>query len=394
MKLNSIRIILPLMIVVPLLAIGGLGLYAYLAAFAELRNVTRSVSKQVVDLSRSRVATFLDNNLFVLQGAAVAARSGDLRVGSNCTGASDFRSREVCYLELRNFLFNQVNSQPFIDAMLFSTIHSDYAKVEVDISREYSFLSDRLDIGFMRTEFGRRGRQGNWVETVNPNYKCFFPTQRAWYRSAIESSDRFGLPVPTLGNVYEFSSSGFGVTPSVRLEDPAGNTLGVLAIDITLTQLLAELDSIAQNVRAIASGEDYTPPAEVLEALESEAAIEVASDAEEARGGPVVANEPPPRPDECVASSSSSGEEDATPEEIPPLELPAILLFEDRGEEEGFIEVFGRVGADSELMDCFEESMIEEDRTRCTTDNPLDTREQTEASWAFLKAVTGGVPRY
>ncbi|MEL7085108.1 MAG: HAMP domain-containing protein [Cyanobacteria bacterium J06597_1] len=266
MRFTSIRIVLPLMIVVPLAITASILEWVALRdSQAAVSQVSTLLSEKVIAQSRDRVSTYLGSHLLVLQVAAEGAASGDLSVGEECLSLAQ---EERCLQQISKFLLGQVSTDNAIQSMLYASPLGSYAKID-RVEDEY-FLDQRLATTNHMREFSRPDLEAFGWQLDRDQPTLYNPLARAWYQLALETNR------PVLGDVYSFASGGQGVTASVPLRNPDGLLLGVLAIDLPLDRLHTALTEI---------GEEVSPSARI-------------SIVEDTRSGPIVISGAPPDEDQ------------------------------------------------------------------------------------------------
>ena len=242
MRFTSIRVILPLMIVVPLALTASVLEYMSLrGGHAAVRHVASSLGQQVEDRSLDSILSYLEKPLLMLQVASRAVASDDLSVGRDC---QDVAQVDRCLQQVSQFLQGQVTDNTFPPSMLFASSAGIYAKVEELTGGGYR-LEQLREIGTPRQYFTSPDpNEFDWIsDDRNNSANLYNPLERPWYRDALAENRLI------LGEVYRFARTQEpGITASVPLRTSGGQLLGVLAIDLPLERLQEALASIAEAI--------------------------------------------------------------------------------------------------------------------------------------------------
>ena len=239
MRFTSIRLILPLMIVVPLvLTAGVLEWLSFKGGKEAIDSMSVTLGGNLIERSRSRIVSYLDVPWLNLQTHATAVRSGNLDLGRNC---QQIAQEDLCLEELANFLLGQVLAGSSIESMLFASpvgLYSNLKQADSGFTLDQGRAIDNTIV----VQTYQLGTEGNSPPEKTGEPREFDPRTRPWYTDALESND------PVLGELYKFASGVWGFTASVALYDPAGEFLGVLAVDIPIDQLRNNLEAISKAV--------------------------------------------------------------------------------------------------------------------------------------------------
>ncbi|MGK7911801.1 MAG: hypothetical protein AB4050_10035 [Synechococcus sp.] len=241
-RLTSIRIVLPLMIVVPLAVSASILEYLALkGGHAAVTQVARSLGQQVRDRSLDSILNYLEKPLLMLQVATNAAASDNLSVGQDCQAVSDV---DRCLDQVEQFLAGQVVDNTFPPSMLFASTEGVYTKLEQVTGGGYR-LEQLREVNTPRQFFTSPDpNEFDWIrDDRDANTNVYNPINRPWFRDAIAYNRLI------LGEVYQFARTQEpGITASVPLRDSGNRLLGVLAIDLPLERLSAALAAIVGEI--------------------------------------------------------------------------------------------------------------------------------------------------
>ena len=238
MAYKSIRLLIPLVTVVPLLAtVGTLGLLSHKGGRAAVRDVSTLLGGKVIDQSRDRVATFLSRRLSILEVVAASAKTGEVTVFRDCNDR-DPRGELDCLERMTDFLYSIMQSRSVVYSMLFSS--SDGNFVSIERGQEQTTLVRRQASTGENFRWLRAEGDSVWVpaeeEEEDPSFN---PLERPWVMQAQATA--------SYGELYKFSEGGMGLTASIAVFD--GNRyVGVLAIDLRLSNLEQRLVNIASSL--------------------------------------------------------------------------------------------------------------------------------------------------
>ena len=220
----SLRTTLVTSFVVQIVAAVGLtGWLSFRNGQQSVTNLVNQISDEVTDRVEKHITTFSDTPYQFLQINAAAIRTGHFSLTD--------------YPAIGSFFWAQTQISDAVPYVYFGNSHGDF----VGVWRETESLTT-LRIRDQSTHPGRKiyqlDRQGEPTALIKQD--SFEPRSRPWYQAAINAGQSTWSPVYLFANPPRL-----GITQSVPIYGDSESLLGVLAVDLTLSdisQFLRRLD--------------------------------------------------------------------------------------------------------------------------------------------------------
>ncbi|MGC9526914.1 MAG: cache domain-containing protein [Limnospira sp.] len=232
-KYISIRYVIPLLIVVPLVvATGTTAVLAFYSGRRAVESLISELSKKALNSIEKHVDTYL-------KAPQIVNRLNFITIENNLIDPTDFDL-------LTRYFNDQVATINGLSHIYLGTANGDFigVKRQADGTRE-------LILGNAETQ-GRRNRyqldsSGQRVEAIGTLEDRYDPRVRPWYKEALKVGDLTWSPVYVFGSTLEL-----GMTSAIPVRNIRGDTVGVLGIDLGLKDLSNFLRSLEISPRGMA----------------------------------------------------------------------------------------------------------------------------------------------
>ncbi|MBE9114699.1 PAS domain S-box protein [Lusitaniella coriacea LEGE 07157] len=215
---NHPTVPLRLVVVIPFLvqifaAVGLTGYLSWRNASKAVNDLANQLSEEVAERIEQHIESFTDISHLVLELNSAIARSGNLNV-------EDLE-------QVQRLFWKQTSLSPSITNLHFASVSGDFLQIERSTPPT---LSRRDRDSAPNWNIYELDSQGNPIRLLRTEE--FDPRSRPWYKDAIDSGET------VWSSVYLFADPPVpGITPARPIYDTQGRLLGVMAIDLTLTQM-------------------------------------------------------------------------------------------------------------------------------------------------------------
>lgn len=210
----------------------AVGLTGYLSLHngeLAINDLAARLSREVTARIEERIRTLADVPHLFLQINEAAIQSGNLDI-------DNFQS-------VQRYFWRQVQLSNFAPTLYYGNKEGDFIllkKGDPDLVYIQDQSSERL------RKIYRLDKQGNQTDLIQSTE--YDPRTRPWYKAAIQAGK------PTWSPIYLFTATPeLGITPVVPIYNPNGGFKGVLAIDLTLSQIRDFL----RNLKISRSGQAF-----------------------------------------------------------------------------------------------------------------------------------------
>lgn len=223
---NRPTVPLRLVVVIPFLvqifaAVGLTGYLSWRNASKAVNNLASQLSEEVAERIEQHIEGFTDISHLFLELNGEIARSGNLNV-------EDLE-------QVQRLFWQQTSLNSNITTLHFASVNGDFLQIE---RSDPPILSRRDRDSAPDWNIYELDPQGNPIRLLRS--EPFDARVRPWYNTAIESGET------VWSSIYLFTDPPvLGITPAMPIYDTQDRLLGVMAIDLTLTQMsqfLGELE--------------------------------------------------------------------------------------------------------------------------------------------------------
>lgn len=215
---SSPKVPLRLVLLVPLAiqilaAVSLTGWLSFRNGQKAVNDVAAKLSQEVTDRTKEHFQTFAEVSHLFLEMNSVAIRTGNL-------DPDDFPN-------LQRYFWNLTKLNPRVTTIYYGDEQGNFLLVKRE-TENLVYIRDQ-STGPLREIYrlDSEGRRGDFVNTQD-----YDPRTRPWYKTAKQVGQATWSPI------YVFSASPvLGITPVVPIYNQSGTLRGVLAIDLTLSQM-------------------------------------------------------------------------------------------------------------------------------------------------------------
>jgi len=232
-KYISIRYVIPLLIVVPLVvATGTTAILAFYSGRRAVESLISELSKKALNSIEKHVDTYLT-------APQIVNRLNFITIENNLIDPTDFDL-------LTRYFNDQVATINGLSYIYLGTENGDFigVKRQADSTRELILGNAETRGSRNRYQLDSLGRRVGQVGILEDRYD---PRVRPWYKEALEVGDLTWSPVYIFGSTLEL-----GMTSAIPVQNIRGDTVGVLGIDLGLKDLSNFLRSLEISPRGVA----------------------------------------------------------------------------------------------------------------------------------------------
>ena len=210
----------------------AVGLTGYLSLHngeLAINDLAARLSREVTARIEERIRTLADVPHLFLQINETAIQSGNLDI-------DNFQS-------VQRYFWRQVQLSNFAPTLYYGNKEGDFILLKKG-DPDLLYIRDKSSEPLRKIY--RLDKQGNQTDLIQSTE--YDPRTRPWYKAAIQAGK------PTWSPIYLFTAtSELGITPVVPIYNPNGGLKGVLAIDLTLSQIRDFL----RNLKISRSGQAF-----------------------------------------------------------------------------------------------------------------------------------------
>jgi len=210
----------------------AVGLTGYLSLHngeLAINDLAARLSREVTARIEERIRTLADVPHLFLQINETAIQSGNLDI-------DNFQS-------VQRYFWRQVQLSNFAPTLYYGNKEGDFILLKKG-DPDLVYIRDKSSEPLRKIY--RLDKQGNQTDLIQSTE--YDPRTRPWYKAAIQAGK------PTWSPIYLFTAtSELGITPVVPIYNPNGGLKGVLAIDLTLSQIRDFL----RNLKISRSGQAF-----------------------------------------------------------------------------------------------------------------------------------------
>ena len=220
----SIRYALPLVFIIVIIGtVGLIGGLAFYSGRQAVRDLAIRLSDETTARIEDRLNTFLEIPDLFLKSNVAAVDAGNLDVTN--------------YAELERHFWHQVQLTDAVEYFFWGSKTGDFVGVDKEFNGEYAFVigDESSAPGRLIYRLDEQGNRSDEPPLVDEEE--YDPRERPWYEAVIEANTQAGQV--TWSPIYFYASAPvFGITPASPIyQEDSDELQGVLAIDLTLSQL-------------------------------------------------------------------------------------------------------------------------------------------------------------
>lgn len=214
-------------------AVGLTGYFSLRNGEQAVNDLAAKLSREVTTRTEERIRNLADVPHLFLQINEKAIQTGNLDI-------EDFPN-------VQRYFWRQVQLSNFVSTLYYANTEGDFIllkKGENQQEPDLVYIRDKSTEPLRKIY--RLDKQGNSTELIKSAE--YDPRTRPWYKTAIQAGK------PTWSPIYVFTATPeLGITPVVPIYNQTGAIRGVLAIDLTLTQISDYL----RNLKISRSGQAF-----------------------------------------------------------------------------------------------------------------------------------------